>query len=310
MVKSDKLRGGKEALSVLRSKGSMSVEEFEKVAAEACGNKRDSRYRAHSTLGILENRGAFTVKDGIIYARYKNNYIRVLDCLSQGPKTFQDLQDELGLSRGDIQSILIDLDGCGDVVRLPTINNKRYWVLTKDAPNVNPNMPAVDMYADRLVEICSKRPMASREISKEIGLSTSIVSGYMRILVTRGSVKGAILPSQDYTLWYSTDEAFEELDRMVKAGYGRANKGLDFSKGAPVGGRNPDFMTQDNLKKGIEDILSDNVPRSEDEIMVCLERTRSIKKMLNRMWCDGELDMNYVDGVWKWILKSETDATD
>lgn len=310
MAKSEKTRGGKEALRILRSKGSMSMGEFEKVTEEACGNKKDSRYRAHTTLEILAKRGAFVVEDGVAYARYGGDYIRIMDCLAKGPKTFQDFQAELGLGKGDVQAILIDLDDYGEIVRLPAINNKRYWVLAKDAPDIDPNMPAVNMFADRLIEICSKKPMSSKEIGEKIGLSTSIVSGYMRILVSKGSMRGAVLPSQDITLWYSTDEAYDELNRMVEAGYGRANKGLDFSKGAPVGGRNPDFMTKENLKKGIIEVLSDNIPKSDSEIMACLERTRSIKKMLNRMWCDGELDMKYIDGIWRWTLISKANPTD
>lgn len=310
MEKYEKLRGGKDALSILRSKGSMDMEEFERVTAEICGNKRDCRYRARTTLDILSKRGAFVIEDGIAYARYGGDYVRVMESLAACPKTFQDLQDELALSKGEVQAILTDLDNYGEVVRLPPIKNKRYWMLAGEAPDIDPNLPAVDMFADTLIEMCSKKPMFSREIGEKMGLSPSIVSGYMRILVSRGLMKGVILRSQDCTLWYSSDEAFKELNKMVQEGYGRANKGLDFSKGAPIGGRNPDFMTQENLKKSIIDILSDSIPKSENEIMKNLERTRPIKKVLNRMWCDGELDMNYIDGVWKWMLKSESNPTD
>ena len=310
MEKYEKLRGGKGALGVLRSKGSLSMEEFERITAEICGNKRDCRYRARATLNILAMRGAFVIEDGIAYARFGGDYGRILEYLASGPKTFQEIQTELGLSKGAVQSIITDLDDYGEIIRLPPINNKRLWTLAKEAPDVDPNMPAVDIFADTLIEMCSKKPMYSKDIGEKIGLSASTISGYMRILVARGLVKGAVLSSQDSTMWYSSDEAFKELEKMVDSGYGRSSKGLNFSKGAPIGGRNPDFMTQENLKKSIISLLSDNVPRSVDEIMADLERTRPIKKMLNRMWCDGELDMNYIDGVWKWMLKSESNPTD
>lgn len=295
MIRCTPLKGGSKALSLLRERGSMPYEELVAAAAETC-----DRYRAETTIGELERRGAFVVRDGIAYDEPSGNYRKVLEALEDGPMPLDEVAARVGIDRFYAKSVLADLNRAGRVMKHPTIRSKPCWCLPMAAKEDEMKC-LVTLYGPRMVDMLSEEPLTSRELAERVDLPYNTVVGMMKSFKREGVASSMVVKGNKFSMWYASDKAREmAFERVSAIRHMEDRESKPFSRKESLGGRNPDFAAVQELERIIPDMLMENGPMSEQEMMEAIGRTRPLKKHLNNMWREGKLERVFDDGEWKW----------
>ncbi len=152
------------------------------------------------------------------------------------------------------------------------------------------------------MDIVSLESKSSREIAKEMGLPYSSTLGILRRMKINGVIDRR-MSKKNSGYWYSTQEAFEDACSKTDVERDRSSMyDKPFSKGEPLNGRNPDFVSTKDLEAYVCELLNESGPLSEAEIMESLGRTRPIKKVLRGIWNEGRLAMVKDRGEWRYAL--------
>ena len=135
--------------------------------------------------------------------------------------------------------------------------------------------------------------------------------GVLARLQSEGSVMSVAPPWRaSGGLWFSTPEAGDRaMARIAECREARAKPVVEkrpFSKGAPKGGRNPDYMTMECVREEVVRLLESR-PMSEADIERAMGRTRPLKKQMRALLEEGTVRHVLVDGKWLWSLPDPMD---
>lgn len=295
--------GGSAALGELRKRGRMPYAELKALAEWMCGG---SESRARRTLDVLEARGAF-VRDGD-YAvdELSGLYSDVLREIGESTLDSKAVAKAVGARDGIVRSVLEDLEGRGDAVKLRRRNSRFLWRAAESGcpysrSGVTPTMAC----SDEAVRILAERSMTCAEAAEALGLPEHVAKGVLTNLKRDGLVFCMSARSGAGAMWYVGPVAEEDAFRRVSEQRGvEPPARAPSSRASPVEGRNRDYMTYAPLRDLAVQALRERGPMDERGIMEAIGRTKPIGKMLRRMRDEGCIEPVLVGGSWIWAASA------